>query len=231
VPDRTPHDILDAVRLRLLSAAAVLTLAATALSGCRSNVGVAATVNGHRISESTVSDYVTEQGPTAKGRAQAAAQNTTPSPPKSIVLQYLVQERVFEEALRVNGGVPTDPQLTQRHDEATQLFLQNPGGTAFDRTLEQALPDSGIHPSFARLYIRTLELEDVLVQKLRASSLAELAAAVDKAGVAVRVDPRYGSWRASSLSIDSSGSAGLPDYLDLQPTPGAVADQPGLSGQ
>ena len=61
------------VRARKLTALAAAVLAVAGLSACRSNVGAAAVVDGHRISESDVHTYLTAQGPTSAGLANAGS--------------------------------------------------------------------------------------------------------------------------------------------------------------
>jgi hypothetical protein len=61
--------------------------------------------------------------------------------------------------------------------------------------------------------VRYSELSYLIVQK------RELTTAVTKASAHVEVNPRYGVWKPSKLTVNSSPGAGLPDYLRLQPTP------------
>jgi hypothetical protein len=213
------------VRARPLGVAAVLAAVATLLTSCRSNVGVAATVNGHQISESTVNRYVTQEGADPSLAAQAAAQNQQLPLPRTIILQTLVQERLYERALAVNGGVPTSGQLAAAHDKAVQQqFGLTSVGQALDRDAGKSLDSLGIAPSFGPTVVRYSELFFILVQdRLKVQTLPEFAAAIRKAGAQVRVNPRYGTWKAKTQTLNSSSSAGLPDYLRLQPTPAGSA--------
>ncbi len=61
------------MRLRKLTAAALAVLAVTGLTACKSKAGVAAVIDGHRISESDLSDYVNRTGPDPTAVQQAAA--------------------------------------------------------------------------------------------------------------------------------------------------------------
>jgi hypothetical protein len=212
------------VRARPLGVAAVLAAVATLLTSCRSNVGVAATVNGHRISESTVNKYVTQEGADPSLAAQAASQGGLPLP-RTIILQTLVDERLYERALAVNGGVPTSGQLAAAHDQAVQQqFGLTSVGRALDRDAGKSLDSLGIDPSFGPTVVRYSELFFILVQdRLKVQTQQEFAAVLRKSGAQVRINPRYGKWKANTQSLNSSSRAGLPDYLRLQPTPAGSA--------
>ena len=232
MPGPAAHDILDAVRVRLLSAVAVLTAAATLLSGCRSSVGVAATVNGSKISESTVGDYVTQEGADPAFAAQAAQQGSQLPPPKSLVLQTLVLSKLYENTLAKHGLTPTDGQLAAIHDAAIQQqFGASGSGQALDRTVTTDLQRLGIDSSFTPEVVRYSELFYYTIQRLQPQTATDLADLIRKAGAHVTVNPRYGTWDASKQNIDSTGGAGLPDYLKLQPTPPAGGNQLAVPGQ
>jgi hypothetical protein len=200
------------VRARILSAAVILATAATVLTACRTNVGTAANVDGQRISENKVGDYVLTAGPTT-----TTDSNGSPIVPKSIVLQYLVLEQVFRKTLAANGGVPTAAELAADHDKAVQLLMQSQiTGTAFDKGLATQLKAVGIKNSLASTYLQVQELEYTLVERKQLASPTAVADLVAKTGVSVRINPRYGSWVAGQLGIDVSG--GQPAYLKLQTT-------------
>ncbi len=212
------------MRARPIGVIAVLAAATAVLSGCRSNVNVAATVNGERISESTVSKYVKHEGADPSLAAQAAQQGSELPAPKALVLQTLVQESLYEHTLDQHGLVPTDGQLAAVHDVAVQQQFNASGtGHALDRTVSTTLGRLGIQPSFTAVVVRYSELFYLVLQRLKPQSQTDLAADVRKAGAHVRINPRYGTWDATQQSIDSSGSAGLPHYLKLQPTQTASA--------
>jgi hypothetical protein len=222
VPTRTAHDILVAVRARTLSRAAVAIVAATTaaavLSGCRSNVGVAATVNGDRISESTVSKYVTHEGADPSVAAQAEQQGQPLSAPQPFVLRILILASLFENALAKNGGVPGSGALAAVHDQAAQAVLQTAAaGRDVEREEGGRLEQIGVSASFAPVLVRAVEMNYILVSERLKST--PLSTALRKAGADVTVNPRYGAWDPKSLNLDDSDAAGLPGYLKLQPTP------------
>ena len=236
MPGPAAHDILDAVRARLLGRAAVAVsasvVAATLLGGCRSSVGVAATVNGSKISESTVGDYVTEKGADPAFAAQAAQQGSQLPPPKSLVLQTLVLSKLYENTLAKHGIPATDGQLAAVHDAAIQQqFGASGSGRALDRTVTTDLGRLGIDPSFTPEVVRYSELFYYTIQRLQPQTATDLANLIRKAGAHVTVNPRYGTWDAAAQNIKSSGRAGLPDYLKLQPTPAAGGNQLAVPGR
>jgi hypothetical protein len=211
---------VDAVKMRIVAVAAAGTLAVSGLAGCRTNVGTAATVDGRRISESTVSSYLTPEGPD-----KSASQNGQAVSARSQILQVLVQEKVFEktlESIRANQSLPTESQLTALHDQAASVLLQtNLTGGALDKALRQGLPRSGIKASFAKSYLRVQELEFAIIKAKRLSRLPELLALIKKAHVAVSVSPRYGTWDTKNLAVNAKGS--IPSYLSIQPGSGTPA--------
>jgi hypothetical protein len=62
VPVENPCGV-NVVRVRQLAAVVAVIVAASTLTACTSKVGVAATVDGHRITESELGRYVTPAGP------------------------------------------------------------------------------------------------------------------------------------------------------------------------
>lgn len=207
----------------MLATAAVAALAVGGLAGCRTNVGTAATVGDHKISESDVNTYLTTAGPDASviANARKAGQDVAP---KTEVLQFLVQEQLFTRTLASTGGVPGPGQLSSSHDAAAQLLLQTQlAGAKLDEALAQGLSRTGLRKSFAQIYLRVQELEYALIKRKKLSQFSALVALVGKANISVSVSPRYGKWDPSSLQLDRKG--GIPGYLALQPTPGKSASQ------
>jgi hypothetical protein len=213
------HDILNAVRLRIVIAAVAATVAVAGLAGCRTNVGTAASVGGHRITESSVNDYITPAGADPSLAAQASQSNQSASP-RSQVLQYLIQEQLFEKTLASVGQHPTAGQLAGYHDAAASLLLQTQlTGSNLDKAIKQGLPRSGVKASFVAKYLRVQELEYALIKSRKLTQFPQLTALIKKAKVPVSVSARYGTWAPSSLSLD--GKAVVPSYLTEQPAPKA----------
>jgi hypothetical protein len=235
------HDILDphrgraarnrrepnAVRRRIVITALAATLAVTGLAGCRTNVGVAARVAGDRITESDVNGYLAPGGVDPSLAAQAKTQGQQVIPPRTQVLQFLIQEKVFEKTLDDLGVRPTPGQLAASHDAAARLLLHTQlTGAALDAAIDKQLPSSGIKKSFRPTFLRVEELEYTLIQKRKLTQLSELVTLIKQAKISVSVNPRYGKWIPNQLSLD--GKPVVPPYLSVQPTPGAGASsQPG----
>jgi hypothetical protein len=206
------------VRVRKLTAVAALAglaLGVGGLTACDSKVGQAAIVDGHRISESDLGDYVTPAGASASVLAAASSANQHVYP-KTEVVQLLVQQRLFERALAKNGGVPSEGELAKLHDQAASTFLGTQlAGKQLDDYLAKQQGSYGYSARYAKLLLRTVELEGALAVKIRARSLAELSAAVNKLHLRVQVNPRYGKWSPKTLSLGAPDSD-LPDFLKLK---------------
>lgn len=204
------HEILSGVKLRKTSAVVVAALAVAGLAGCKTNVGTAATVNGSRITESDVNDFVTPTG------SQNGGQTV---PPRTLVLEFLVQEKVFENTLRAlskTHQLPSEGVLASYHDAAASVLFQTSlTGKELDAAIAKGLPKSGVRASFAKTYLRASELEYAIIKGQKLNQLPDLVAVVKKAGVHVSVAPRYGTWRPASLSID--GKVPTPAYLSVAP--------------
>lgn len=207
--------------IRVVAAALLAVLAAASLAACRTNVGTAATVNGERISETSVTDYLSGKPPSSALVQQAKAAGQDLIAARVLVLQYEIEQRLYERTLRRNGGVPTSSQLGSIRDDAVSLLAGN-GQPITDAQLRTQFENLGVSRSFVPRFLRTLELEYVVIRRLQLSQRSELSAAVTKAGAEVSASPRYGTWDAAELSLRSTGAAGRPAYLTLQ-TPAAAA--------
>ena len=200
------------MRVRSLTAAAAATLALTALAGCRSNVGNAATVNGERISDTTVSQYVTRRAKSVT--LSSSSGSGVEVSPKAFVLQTLVYTRLLKALVEVgpNGG-PTKGQLAAiaaqtRGGKSAEAFATSQGITgytsAFDRQLVQRQTYAAVLQSYQQQGV-------------------DLPTLLKKARIKVSVSPRYGKWDDKALSLDGSSGAGVPAFVKLQPTPSGVA--------
>jgi hypothetical protein len=204
----------------MLSAVTAAVLAAAGLSACRSNVGAAAVVENTRISESDVQSYLTSTGPTqaALDRAKQAGQTLVP---RSLAANTLIQQDVFEHALaRTPGGVPSADALNALHDKAASTLLgTTETGAVLDTDIASSLQAEGLQAKFLPLFIRQVELEYALIERVKATTAAELSKAIADQHVNVSVNPRYGAWDASTFQLSTTPNAGLPDFL--QPVPAA----------
>jgi hypothetical protein len=206
------------VRVRKLTAVvgmtAAMALAMGGLTACDSKVGEAAIVGGHRISESDLGKFLSPAGPSPSALS-AAAKGGVGLYPKTDVVQFLVQQELFEQALANNGGVPSKVELAALHDQAGATLLgAQVTGAKLDTELSNALTARGTAAPFLPVVLRTFELEMALVLKVKAGSQSELAAAVNKLHIKVQVNPRYGKWDPKTVSLGAPTS-NIPDFLKL----------------
>lgn len=195
------------MKFRRTSALAAAVLAAGGLTACKTNIGTAAYVGGHRITETDVNDYLTPTG--AKNTAQTVS-------PRALVLEYLIEQKVFEDTLKSLGPLPNEGVLASYHDAVASVLLQTSlTGEQLDAAINKGLPNSGVRGSFTSVYLRTSELEYAIIKKKKLTKPSELAALVHAAGVKVSVSPRYGTWHAATLSLD--GKPPVPSYLSVAP--------------
>lgn len=204
------------MRRRFLITALAATLAVAGLAGCRTNVGVAARVDGHRISESDVNGYLTPGGVDKAVADEATSQGGQISAPRSQVLQVLIQEQLFRKLLAKRGIRPTQSDLAKVHDEAAAAVLRTDlRGAALDAALDKRLPAFGIKKSFRPLLLRTQAMEYLFVKAAGNQAQAELT----KAHVPVSVSPRYGAWDPKTLQLGNDPV--LPSFVSPQAAPGA----------
>jgi hypothetical protein len=216
------------VRVRKLTAVAALAGLAFAVGGltaCDSKVGQAAIVGGHKISESDLGGYVTPAGPSPSVLAAASAAHQHVYP-KTEVVQLLVQQQIFERVLAKHGGVPSEGELAKLHDQAASTFLGTQlTGAQLDSYLAKQQGSYGYSSKYAHLLLRTVELEGALAVKLQAKALSDLTSAIDKQHITVQVNPRYGKWAPSTLSLGSPDS-NVPNFLKLQGASSARPSSP-----
>jgi hypothetical protein len=203
------------VRRRFLITALAASLAVVGLAGCRTNVGVAARVDGHRITESDVNQYLAAGGVDKKLADQASAQGQQITAPRAQVLQVFIQERVFRKVLAAHGVRPSAGDLARVHDKAAAAALStNLSGTKLDAALEKALTSRGLKRSFRSALLRVLELEYLFIKAAGNKAQSELT----KAHVSVSVSPRYGAWDPKTLTLGND--AVLPSFVTAQDAPG-----------
>lgn len=191
------------MRLRAACIALVAMLALALLAGCGgSNVGIAAKVNGHVITESQLADYIT---PRAKGIDLSGNPNDL-APPKSFVLYILIREQLYATLLRKTGGMPSPGEISS----LINSYIGN--GTA--QGAVEALGVHGYAPAFAQQVLRYRALGGVLDQRVRSG--VQVSAAVKSLHFPVVINPRFGAWNAKKLAIITKPTAGLPGYLHLQ---------------
>jgi hypothetical protein len=193
--------------MRGVAVATAAVLAVTGLAGCRTNVGVAATVEGHRITESDVNQYVTAKSQPLKSTSQSGA--TESIAPRPFVLNILIKQRLYLALLRKTPkGVPSDGEIAA----AVQSELK---GRSY-RAVAEGLGVKGYTSAFDRFIVQF----GVLGGRLD----SDVQSGVDVSGIAaklkfpVSVNPRYGTWNPKQFNLTSGTTAGLPSFVTLQPT-------------
>ena len=222
VGPRRRHEILGSVRRRLPVAAASAALAATLLTACHSNVGAAATVDGHRITESDVSKYIGANAQAIPEQDASTGQSTS-VPPKAFVLSTLLDVQLFEKVLRelrseAGRSYPTPAEFNAA--EATVLQ-----GASLDQ-LKQGVERSGLKGSFASVYLRERAFETILSTEASADNGAKIQQVVAKLHPKVSVNPRYGTWDEKTFSLSATQKDGLPSFLRASATYTAPAAAP-----
>jgi hypothetical protein len=202
------------VRRAKLIATAAVAVAALGLSACSSNAGQAAVVGGHRISETTVANYLDPKGPNASALANIASSGGT-FQPRSEALTDLIRAEIFAVALaRTPGGEPSATQLAAVHDAvATSQFQSQVTGTKFDKALSAQVTALGFRSSFTKVLVRGGELEYLFIQRTKPKKNADLIVELKKLGVTVTTSPRYGKWNAAQLTLGETPEAGLPGFV------------------
>jgi hypothetical protein len=205
---------------KTITAAAALLIAAAGLSACTSKIGTAATVGSHRISDSEVGSYVTRKGVDTGIAASASAAGQVVQP-KVNVLDLLVKQQLFTQALARKGGVPSSGELASLHDTALETFLGLSATqlSGFDQYVDQQVGPNGYDAAYRNLLLNAIELETALAMRLNSTSLQDFAATVDKLHIPVSVSPRYGAWDAATLQMDTSADAGVPSFVTLHEAP------------
>jgi hypothetical protein len=201
------------VRVRTLGAAAAALLALTGLAGCRTNVGQAAVIDGHKVSESDVSHYLT---PDARPVTEQQQDGTsTQVSARSFVVSQLINERL---AFRILQAIPAVSSVTPAQIDA-QLQTDLAGKTP--REVAETLGLHGYTDAFYRIVLRVQEISGVLRQQ----SSADVQKALNSVKFPVSVSPRYGRWSTADLRLTTG--AAVPGYLDVLP---GAATQQALTG-
>jgi hypothetical protein len=203
------------VRVRYLGAALAAVLALTGLAGCKTNIGTAAVIDGHRVTESDVSHYLTADAqPVVQQDPNTRA--TTRVSPRSFVVSWLINAQLYRKVMSV---IPSVSNVTEAQlDSQLQDDLAGESVTHFAES-------HGLHGFTDAFYQVVLHTQEVIVvlQNARSNGV-DVGAAFNKLNFPVSVSPRYGSWDGKQF-LFTSGAA-LPGYLDVQPG----GTQQGLAG-
>lgn len=193
--------------------AAVLALAG--LAGCRTNVGTAATVDGHRISETDVQNYITPQSQPVSEQGGNGA--TVQISPRSFVLAQLINERL---GFKIVKQVPGLKSLTSEQLDAQ---LERDIGNRTATQVAEGLGLKGYTEAFYRVVLRVQELSGLL--QTAQQNGADLRSIFTSLVFPVTVSPRYGQWDKTQMTLNS-GTA-IPSYLTVLPgSNGVLANRP-----
>lgn len=190
------------VGVRAVAVAAALVVGVSGLTACRSNVGTAATIDGHRVTESDVSGYVT--GSSEPIKSSDGSQSIAPKP---FVVDVLILQRLYQKLLTASpSGAPSAGQLTT-------LRRQYLAGSSAKAAVER-LGAKGYDSSFNSRIVEVQVLRALLGQEQQQG--VDISAIARKISFPVRVSPRYGRWDAAKLQFDPGPESGLPGFLTLQ---------------
>ena len=187
---------------RAVASAAAFVLAVCGLSACRTNVGTAATINGHRVSENAVDDYITQAAQPIKSSDGSAS-----IAPKPFVVDILIERSVYPKILSAAGlASPTAGQLTTLRRQylagaSTKSAVEKLGAVGYSAKMNTTIVDVQVY--------RTL-LTDA---QQRGTDFTKVVGSLK---FPVSVNPRYGTWDSKKLSFSADPSSGLPGFLTLQ---------------
>jgi hypothetical protein len=183
------------------------------LSGCRTNVGTAATVDGHRITESDVNAYLTPKSqPVTQGSGSGGT--TRQIAPRSFVLAQLINERL---GFKILEKIPAISSLTSAQVDA-KLKQDIAGRTV--KSVAEGLGLKGYTTSFYKIVLRVQEISSVL-SNAQQNGGVDLSKIVTTLHFPVTISARYGKWDKATLALDANTL--VPSYLTVQP--GSAAGQ------
>jgi hypothetical protein len=193
------------VRARRPITAVALMLVVTGLAGCRTNVGTALRIDGHRISESSVNAYVTPDAQPVP--VQLSQTKTVQAAPRSIVAQTLIDLVSYRKIIaQTPAGLPTTAQLQQ----VEKSLLAGKSAEAF----ATSNGIKGFTSAFDAKFVERQAYDSIIGQE--SSNGVDVQKAVSAIKISVTVSPRYGTWDRTSLSILGAKYANTPSYLTLQ---------------
>lgn len=207
------------MKLRRTSAVLIgAALAVTGLGGCKTNVGTAAVIDGHRITESDVNRYLTADARPVSQQDPASGATVQVSP-RSFVVSELINEQL---GVKILQAIPSSRDITAAQLEAK--LHDDLAGKSETQVAEQ-LGLHGYTTAFYHVILRVQEISGVL-RNAQANGV-DVSAAFAKISFPVSVSPRYGRWNAKELRFSSGATT--PGYLDVQPGAAVPQGQTGNS--
>lgn len=202
---------------RTLSLVAVAALATVGLTACQTKIGLAASVNHVQLTNSELDSYVQ---PGAKPFHTNSGQTIVQ---KTFALQTWLLAHNYEAAIVAHGG-PVTP-AEDAHARAAEL------GTHQLSEVEAQFTPYGFTAKMGDLQLFELTQEVVLAKRLLGSgatartaiaalqnnkiSATRIHRAIQAAAPRVVVSPRYGTWSANNLALQSQPHDGLPTFVQL----------------
>jgi hypothetical protein len=185
-------------------------LAVAGLAGCKTNVGTAAVIDGHRVTESDVNSYLTA-GSQPVSQRDPATGATVQISPRSFVVSELINEKLGFKILK---AIPSISNVTQTQLEAK--LHDDLAGKSVSQVAEQ-LGLHGYTTAFYEIILRVQEISGLL--RTAQSNGVDVSAVFSKISLPVSVSPRYGHW--DSVNLRFTSGATVPGYLDVRPGPAA----------
>jgi hypothetical protein len=188
------------VKVRTLGAVLAAVLAVAGLAGCQTNVGTAAVVDGHRITDSDVSQYLTPKAQPVSGQSGSIS-------PRTFVLSELINERLGFKLLQ---AIPSVSSVTSEQLDAK--LQQDLAG----KSVKSAAESLGLHGytnDFYQIVLRVRELASVVSSQQQKG--VDLQKVFNELHFPVTVSPRYGTWNSKNFTLD--GTIPKPPYLSVQP--------------
>lgn len=205
----------------MFGAVLAVALAVSGLTACRSNVGLAATIDGHRVSESDVTSYLTRNAQ-AIDRTDAK-QRSYQASPRSYVVEILINEALLRAAYRVLNATPNDRALDKLFKEQ---YKQSP------RAFGESQDIRGYSSKFYRLLSHLAAMNGSLTQAVQRGVVdANRLFAQLRKSFKVTVNPRFGVWDAQELMFSEDEKLGAPSFIkpvsgDSIASPTAAATPP-----
>jgi hypothetical protein len=180
-------------------------LAVVGLTGCKTNVGTAATVDGHRITETGVNDYIRPGSQPVQEQSASGATVTIAA--RSFVLNELIYDRL---GLKLITALPQYRTFTSGQLDA-RLVADLAGETP--KKAAESLGLKGYPTPFYRIVLRVQELQKLI--QAAAQGGANITSVIRNLHFPVSVNPRYGSWNKTNLVFNTTPA--LPSYLSVEP--------------
>jgi hypothetical protein len=213
---------------RTLTAVTTAALGLGLLTACQTKIGLAASVEGQRLTDSALSGYV------QPGASPYSDQNTGQQvTPKIFVLQNWIDNQIFATVVDKHGGPATAPELST----ARSAVL----GTHTLADYQKFYSGQGYTRPFAQLIIDQSALLVVMVERLAHTSAANAIQALNSNQIGatllktinalhpkVDVSSRYGTWDAKHLALTSDPGAGAPAFVTF-PGSSKTSVEPGTT--